>query len=187
LGDSSPFMDCSSVEDTIYGAWNFSSNFISKRDPCVTSFSRSSGTWRECDANCANGNVVVPVTSEGISCSSFYASKSGARGWKGSHSYCCDKFNNVSSARVAPIQQYGVTYGQLACGLGGVYGYAKPAQFAGCSSQLWINTYKNFFMNGVATYTQKQMKIHTQWSFGFIALEGGWRQKCVKFHRCELC
>jgi hypothetical protein len=52
----------------------------------------------ECDANCTNGNVVVPMTSEGISCSSFYASKAGARGWKESHSYGCEKFNNASSA-----------------------------------------------------------------------------------------
>jgi hypothetical protein len=68
----------------------------------------------ECDTNCTNGSVVVPVTSEGISCSSFYASKTGARGWKRSHSYCCEKFNNVSSAMVAPIQRYGVTTNWLA-------------------------------------------------------------------------
>ena len=127
----------------------------------------------ECDTNWTNGNVVVPVTSEGISRSSFYASKSGARGWKRSHSYCCEKFNNVSSAMVAPIRRYVVTYGQLACGLNGVYGDAKPAQLAGYSLQHWINMYKNFFMNGVATYIQKQMNLHVQWSFGFIALWGG--------------
>ena len=89
----------------------------------------------ECDAKCTNENV-VPTTTEGISCSSCYASKAGARGWKESHSRCCEKFNNVSSGRVAPIQRYGVTYGQLACGLDGVYGDAKPAPLAGYSSQL---------------------------------------------------
>jgi len=62
--------------------------------------------------------------------------KAGARGWKEPHSRCREKFNNVSSGRVAPIQRYGVTYGQLACGLDGVYGDAKPAPLAGYSSQL---------------------------------------------------
>lgn len=28
-------------------------------------------------------------------------------GGRGSHSYCCEKFNNVSRARAAPIQRYG--------------------------------------------------------------------------------
>jgi len=79
----------------------------------------------ECDANCTTGNV-VPVKSEVISCSIFYASNAGARWWKGSHSYCCEKFNNVSSASVTPIQRYGVTYGQLACGLDGVMAMQNP-------------------------------------------------------------
>lgn len=106
-------------------------------------------------------------------------------GGRGSHSYCCEKINNVSSARAAPIQRYGVTCGQLACGLVGDYGDVKPAPLAGYSSKPWINTYKNF-MNGVAIYTQKQMTFHAQWRVGFIALCGGWRQKCVSFHQCEL-
>jgi hypothetical protein len=37
----------------------------------------------ECDAKCTNGNAVAPTTSYGISCSNFYASKAGARGWEG--------------------------------------------------------------------------------------------------------
>ena len=34
--------------------------------------------------------------------------------WKESHSYCCEKFNNVFSGRLGPIQRYGVTANWLA-------------------------------------------------------------------------
>jgi len=189
LGDSAPVMDCSYAEDTISVAWDLSSNLISETDPCIPSFFRSSGTWHRIwrevyQWECCGS--VVPFLRQ------------------------AKAFRVPVSALQRQEQECGRSLIHIAAKSLTMFLVGGWGQYSGTESQptglrfgrcLWcckIRPTCRLFFATLNKHVQellhewscnihpKQMTLHVQWSVGFIALWGGWRQKCVNFHQCEL-